>query len=488
MASGALRNSILYMIGTLVRTLASFFLLPLYTSILGASQYGQLNVLQTASIIISTCITLALERSLYRLYHDYKTEASKEKFLSTIFMTINGIGLLIVLMFVIYGKYLVGYIGDVDFKTGLLPVVLYSYVNALITFCQTVLQTKQDGNRYFLVSILFLVLYNALCIVLLYMYSPTYHSMVYASLITSIIVLPIAFYTIRKQIRFYFGKYILKEVMQFTTPMLLAVLMSWVLNFSDRLFLANLTNLEDVGLYSFAAKIVSIITLIGGAIFQSYTPYFYNIANTESKDRALAKLKSVNDAIIFLICILCIGLALIYNLLLHTVFSSEYLPSIDFFYFLLLGAILGQQTGLLNVMIYQNKKASGLAILSVVAGILSVTLNFVLISNMGRIGAAVSNLAVTVFLVSIAYILARREYYIPFNFSLLFCGVATILMFCVCDLWVENIILQLLFKVLGSAFFLFGVWYSRILDAYVFKIILNSFSSKIECLFERNKR
>ena len=96
MAKSALSNSIYYGIGSLVRSCASFFLLPLYTSILGATQYGQLNVLSTMSIILSTCMTFALERSLYRLYHDYKTDEEKSEFLSTIFIAINGIGLFVI--------------------------------------------------------------------------------------------------------------------------------------------------------------------------------------------------------------------------------------------------------------------------------------------------------------------------------------------------------------------------------------------------------
>ena len=48
------KNTIIIFLGRVCTQLISYFLLPLYTSILGAKQYGQLSVLQTASIIIST--------------------------------------------------------------------------------------------------------------------------------------------------------------------------------------------------------------------------------------------------------------------------------------------------------------------------------------------------------------------------------------------------------------------------------------------------
>lgn len=464
MVKSALNNTILYGIGSLVKACASFFLLPLYTSILGAKQYGQLSVLQTASIIISTCITLALERSLYRLYHDYKTEDGKIKFLSTVFIAINGIGLLVVALFVLFGNYLTPYLGEVDFMSGLFPVVLYSYVNALINYCQIILQTKQEGTKYLFVSLLFVAIYNILCIIMLYYYSPTYHSMVYATLVTTLLVLPFSFLMVKNQIKLFFRWEIMKSVLSFTLPVLGMIIFAWVLNFSDRLFLTNLANLEDVGLYSFAAKIVSIIPLFCGAIFQSYTPYFFTVSNTLSYEQAKEKLIPINDTIVFIVCVLCIAMAIIYNLLLHTVFSAEYLSSIEFFYFLLIGSLVGQQTGILNVMIYQNKKTGRLAQITIFCGLLSVCFNLLLIISIGRIGSAISNLIVSLIMVLATYLFAKKEYYIPYNNNLLLCGVLTIIMESICDFLIESIIIQTTLKIVLAFLFIYSVHKKHIIS------------------------
>ena len=480
--NSVLKNSILYGIGSLIKALASFFLLPLYTSILGATQYGQLSVLQTASIIISTCITLALERSLFRLYHDYKTEEEKIKFLSTVFIAINSIGIVVTAFLGGMGHYFIPYLGGVDFMTGLLPVVLYSYINALINYCQIILQTKQEGSKYLFVSLLFVVLYNILCLFLLYHYSPTYHSMVFATLITAIVVFPISFSMVKHQIRLVFCKKIMMSVLSFATPVLGMVIFAWVLNFSDRLFLANLTNLEDVGLYSFAAKIVSVVPLFCGAIFQSYTPYFFKIANTMSYEEANKKLKPINDTITFLVCMICIAIAIVCNLLLHTVFSQEYIASLDFFYVLLIAAVVAQQTGILNGMLYQNKKTGMVASISIVAGILSVILNIVLILTIGRIGAAVSHLLVSFFIVATTFILVRKEYYIPYNILLLFSGVTLIMMMCCCDFFIENIVLCTITKIALTIVFVLIAYRFKFFDFTILNQITTSAIDKLKRL------
>lgn len=467
--NSALNNSLLYGLGSLVKACASFFLLPLYTSILGAEQYGQLSILQTASIVISTVITMALERSLYRLYHDYKTEEGKINFLSSVFVSINFIGLIVVILFIFFGRNLTPYLGGVDFMSGLLPVVLYSYVNANINYHQIILQTRQEGGKYVFISLLFVAIYNALCIILLCFFSPTYQSMVLATLITTLIVLPISLFMVREQLRCYFNWKILKNVLSFTSPILAMVLFSWLLHFSDRLFLANLTRLEDVGLYSFAAKIVSLVPLFCGAIFQSYVPYFYDITNNVPYKDAKLKLKPINDTIIFIICMLCLLLVFLYNLILHTFFSSEFYDSVNIFYLLVIGALVGQQTGLLSNMLLQNKKSGRLALITISAGLLSLVFNLLLISYIGRIGAAISNLCVSFLMVAATLLIAKREYYVPFNYYLLIGGLFAICLMYLADLICGSIYFQALLKFVVIAAYVLVVIKANMLDINVLK-------------------
>ena len=191
MASAA-KNSVYYGIGSIARALTSFLLLPIYANILGASQYGVLNLLQTFSAVVAPIMTLAVEKSIYRLYFDYKTDDEKRVFLSTVFWSINITSVLIILICVLLGNKIASYLGGVDVVTILYPVVLYTYLSALITFCQIILQTQQEGGKYLVVSLLLLVIYNVLALLFLFYWTPTYKAEVYASLINFLVVLPVA--------------------------------------------------------------------------------------------------------------------------------------------------------------------------------------------------------------------------------------------------------------------------------------------------------
>ena len=93
-----LKNTAIYGLGTMAQKGVSFFLVFLFTHYLSPADIGIINTLQVFSVIYVFFLSFGLERSLYRLYHDYKDEESKRNFLGTINIGIVGISLIVVLL------------------------------------------------------------------------------------------------------------------------------------------------------------------------------------------------------------------------------------------------------------------------------------------------------------------------------------------------------------------------------------------------------
>ena len=474
----ALNNTIYYTIGAIIKAMASFMLLPIFTNVLGAAQYGVLNLLQTFSTILATVMTLAVERSLYRLFYDYHTEEEKCKFLSTVFWLICMNSIVVIILIVLLGRFIVPYIGDVDVYTILLPVAFYTFFSATINFSLIIMQIEQNGKQFFLISLLVLIIYNVIALLLIFMYMPTVQSLVYASFTTFLIVAPVAFCIIRKRIRFTIEKQCVYAVFRYSSPMLLMIVFSWVLHFSDRLFIANMSSYENAGVYSLAAKIVSIIALFSGAVFQAYGPYFYNIANTLQEKEAKSKLKETNSTITLIVCLLGIVIVLFSKLVLHLFFSDEFESALGFVYLLTISMVFTQQSGLLNVMIYQNKKTMAISAITIVSGILSIILNYFFIPILGAIFAGISNLIVGIFLITLTFMLARRNYYIEINMPLLFYGVIFILLCAVVDYQFASQWSPFVIKLL-----LFGAWFFLGIRINVVKMkMLKHFSCELKSI------
>ena len=72
-----IKNTSIYAIGNILPKAAGFFLLPVYTRYLTPADYGIVSSMQVLSTILAVAFTLAIERSIYRLYWDYKTDNDK---------------------------------------------------------------------------------------------------------------------------------------------------------------------------------------------------------------------------------------------------------------------------------------------------------------------------------------------------------------------------------------------------------------------------
>ena len=69
-----IKNTLIISIGKFSTQLVSFLLLPLYTTLLTTSEYGQYDLLNTISIFLIPCVTLLMEEGMFRFLIDAKTD------------------------------------------------------------------------------------------------------------------------------------------------------------------------------------------------------------------------------------------------------------------------------------------------------------------------------------------------------------------------------------------------------------------------------
>ncbi len=445
--SSAVNNAFYYTLGAVLKAITSFLLLPVFANALGAAQYGSLSLLQSFSSILAIFLTLATERSLYRLYYDYKDDEGRTRFLSTIFWTINLLSIFVFAITIPFRGPLASLLGETDLSSALLPVVIYTYLMALINFCQIVLQVEQKGLNFFKISMLLMLAYNVVALLFLFFYKKTYYSLVLGNLVANAIVLPVALFFVKGKIKLVFDGAILKKTFLFSYPLFLMTVFSWVLHMSDRMFISHFSTMENLGLYSMASKIVSIMLLLDGAIFQAYGPFFFSIANNKEESEAKYQLKKVNDVVTLIVCGVGIGIVLFSNLVVHLVLKPEFHECLKYIYFLTVAAIISQQVSILNPMIYQNKKTKGISRITIIAAFVNFGMNWLLMPRYGAIIAAFSNLFTSGLIFFLTLWLASREYYIPLNGRLIVSAIVLALMMFVADYLFDSIWVALAVKI-----------------------------------------
>lgn len=417
--SNTIKNTFFYTIGNLVTAFSSFLLLPVITGFLGVENYGIVNLMQTFSTILIIFMTLAIERSLFRVFYDYKTDYEQKTFISTLFYSILFVSSCFLIICFLLQNVLTQLFDSIPFVPFLSTTIIFTFLQSIITYTQVVRQVQRNAKYYVFTSVLLFSTSNIATLIFLIKLDMGAMSVLNGTLVGCIFTLPFALYPLRKIFAFPINKKMLFAALKFAYPMLLSLIFAWVLNMSDRLFLANYISSKAVGLYSLGAKFSSVIILFSGAIYQVYNPLFFQKTNSLSEITAKKELYEINNVIIFIISAFSLFIFFFSKEILNCFFSIDYSDSLFFIRILIFSCFISQIVGLLSSMIYQNKKTGKVSLGIMFAGIISFSINFYFIPIMGAKVAAISNLLSSIFLFFYMYLFARKNYYILLNFKFL---------------------------------------------------------------------
>lgn len=175
----------------------------------------------------------------------------------------------------------------------------------------------------------------------------------------------------------------------FSVPLLPHILAIMVRGISDRLFLSQITNLHEIGLFSVALALAGIFGILGNAAQQAWIPWLYAHLGAQTVDRArIVKITYVAFAVLAGLGLLFSAIApFAFNILLGPAFEE----STRFIWWLTGAAVLqGAYCFLVPYITYveRNKYSSYISVASL--GV-NVVLNIVLIHFFGVMGVAAAN-------------------------------------------------------------------------------------------------
>ena len=360
-----------------------------------------------------------MERSIYRIYHDYDTEQEKKKYLGSVFFSILFFGIIGVLISIVFRNSIFKYFNEIDFYPILFNVILYSFLCTIVSFSQVVAQVKENAKQFIAISILTLV-----CTTLFNIYFIVYKNegilgYTKGQLYGTLCMIPIVLVYIYRSISVSFIFEVLIKSLTFSIPFLPSLLGSWVTNLSDRLFIGHSYTQADVGIYSLAYKISGLVLFISGAIFSAYNPIFFKLANEKDTDINIKinLIYKYNKFILSLTFLIGIVLLSISDLALAIFFNKTYLVSYQFIPLLIYSFIINQLTGLFNLMIYQSKKTKYVIYSMVLTSLLNLLLNYYFLKQMGVIFAAFSTFLVILINFIFVYFIAKKSFFVNIAWS-----------------------------------------------------------------------
>lgn len=380
-----IQNTFIIAIGRASSQALSFFLLPLYTSLLSTEQYGNFDLLNTLSLFIIPFVSLLMEESMFRFLIDAKDDNDKAKIESqTIIFTLIS---MFIWAFIIYfgGNYFFNYQ-----YSGYL--VIYVAASILSTLAGSLARGSGEFKIYsafaFFSSII-TIIFNIIFIVLFKMDERGLF-IAYAIGNSAVSIWLLLRLKAHKMVRFKnIDKGYIKEMVKYSLPLIPSNL-SWItINLSDRLVIVAKLGTALNGIYSTATKFPSIINT------------FYNFFYLAWKESASQALKEENPEGFyneiylnlkgFLISgsLLILGaLPFVFNFFIKGDFRGCYV----YIPILIIAIFYNNMSSFCGGIFAAYKKNSIMAISSFIAAIVNLVVDISLMGKIGLYAAAVSTL------------------------------------------------------------------------------------------------
>ena len=431
MLKSLFKNTIIYSLGRILPQAINFVLLPIYSEYLSPSQYCIIESMLVLSTILTIIFSFATERSMFRVYYDYKEEEDKKKFIgnTTILIAISAtffLGLTFILHTPISKIY-----SEIPFNPYFIYAILIAYTTAFSYITQTLFQVKENALAFFITSVIAFLIEILLTIYFVIITKEEAIGLLKAKLIANTLMFPLYLYIIKRSSIFQIDKSIIKNIFSFSLPMLPSLLTSWVMNMSNRVFIENYFTLQEVGIFSMASKLSSIASILLGALFTAYNPMFYRLASDKDQPIAKNKIQQLNRLLVVAIFIVSF-LVVFFSKEVVFILNSRYQEAVMYIPTLVLANAITYLASIYGLMIYQNKKSGVMMYIYITGAIFSIIFNYILVPQFGAFGASWVNIIASLVILLLSIYYAKKNYYIPLQYIYILLGLAiSIIILCI---------------------------------------------------------
>lgn len=417
-----------YGLSSIIGRLLNYLLVPLYTSsavFSNPSDYGVVSELYSWVAFLIVFLSFGMETAFFRFLQQSE---DKEKVFSNGFLTVIGINLIF-------------YIGLLYFNNDLANLMLYEGHNEYIVLLGAIvcidaiasiplarLRSEEKALRFTIIQLSSIGVNIVLNLILLLgFFDPSRPEegvlfILIANLCASIVKMLFVSDIIMK-VRFKIDKSLIKSMIAYSFPLVIAGLAGIVNETIDRILLKQIVynplipgSLEaaeaQVGIYSACYKLAMLVTILLQAYRYAAEPFFFEQLKNEDRNKVYSKIMNLFiAAVCFVFLAVSINLSL-FKFFIQTELYWEGLKVVPIL--LLANVFLG---------IYYNQsiwyKLSGKtkfgAYIAIIGALFTVGINLFFIPDYGFMACAWATLLVYALQMFLSYFLGQKHYKIPYN-------------------------------------------------------------------------
>lgn len=383
--------------------LLSFFLVPLYTSVLTTGQYGTYDLFNTTIGVLIPILTLNILDAVLRFGMDkaYDKDAivtlgTKWLGISTLFITLILIANHFITVIPILEKYKFYFF--LMFFTQAFSGIITSYARGTDHVASLSVSSVIASAVTILANIIFLIP--------LKMGLPGYFL---ANIIGPLVQCVYLCARLKVWRNLKLAKDFSsneKEMFKYSTPLIANSISWWVNNVSDRYIVTWFCGVAANGIYSVSTKIPSILNIFQTIFSQAWTLSVVKDFDSQDTDGFFSKTYSTYNCVMVVACSIIIATD---RIMAKFLYANEFYVAWKYVPFLTIAIVFGALSGYVGGFFTAVKDSKKFATSTILGAVLNVILNFISVPIIGTLGAAIST-AASYIVVWAVRIIQSREY------------------------------------------------------------------------------
>lgn len=367
----------------------NFLLMPYLSYHIDPAGYGILSMVNSFVTILIPLVGLTASGLIGVEY--YRTKDKKE--FASIFSSLQIIpilpGLVILLITIIFPNAIAEFLEIPADKSYWIPL---SVLLALFTiYYDTLLNfnvVEQKAKLYVKFSLIRIFLEVGLTILFISVFKLSWEGRLLSWMIASFISfgISLSYFRSRGLITFNIKKKYIRAGVIFGLPLILHTVGKFVINQSDRIFIAKMVSIEEAGIYNIGYQVGMVILLLVGAVVNFIQPYLYQRLSELTEKSEYEIVRTTYIVIIGLLVsllLLTLGSPILFNFFIDKSYSGGmvyvFWTGLSYFFWGVYVLFAGY--------IYYYKKTRQLGYLALLNVVINIALNYLLILRFGALGA-----------------------------------------------------------------------------------------------------
>jgi O-antigen/teichoic acid export membrane protein len=279
------RHSVVYGLGGLVSRILAVLLLPLYTHYLAPGSFGRVEILTSASAVAVIVLRMGISTAFFRFYFDHKDAARRLAVVRTSFwftMTMATVGLVLALVFAASLSRALQ-LGHHPELVRAAAIGFWAQMN--FEQITSLFRVEERSTAFALASVANVLITIAATVTLVVAFHKGALGLLVGNFVGTLSVYLVLLAYRREQLGLQFDRELFRGMQRFGLPLVPSALALWAINFVDRLFIAGYKGQAEVGVYSAAVKIASVITFAMFAFRTAWPAFAYSIEDDRDAKR-----------------------------------------------------------------------------------------------------------------------------------------------------------------------------------------------------------